>query len=301
MKNFIIRIYLVTISILALTACTRAADAVDGTTDTQADVVESAVTMVAGQADDANGSTFAIQSKSDAYKYAFVESLIYGSAKAANCARAFDQVCNTGIKTATYGDCAISARNFSLSGSVTLTYSNNSCLLGVGDYVTRTYDDTISGPRSGAIQTTSALRANYLGTQIGGGGKLTHTGATLWTMDLLGKHKIGTRNGRTLFDVSARTTTPIQVTSTLSRSGRTITAGALEVSHNLAKFTATMTVNASQPLVWSSLCCHPISGSFDTVYTGAITGSSTITFNGCGTAQLSKDGSTRTLSLGYCE
>ena len=301
MKKLIARTSLLAVSIIALSACTRAADAVDTSTDTQADVVESAVTMVAGQADDANGSTFAMQSKSDAYKYAFVESLLYGSAKAANCARAFDQTCNTGVKTATYSDCAITARNFSLNGSVTLTYSSNSCLLGVGDYVTRTYDDTISGPRGGAIQTTSALRANYLGTQIGGGGKLTHTSATVWTMDLMGKHKIGTRNSRTLFDVSARTTTPIQVTNTLSRSGRTITAGAIEVSHNLAKFTATMTVNASQPLVWSSLCCHPISGSFDAVYTGSVTGSSTVTFNGCGTAQLSKDGTTRTLSLGYCE
>lgn len=285
------------------TGCRQNEENVDLSTDTQADVVESAITMIAGQADDAAGSSFAMQTKADAYKFAALETLLFGSANAANCSRAFDQACNnsTGTKTATYSNCDITGRSFTLSGSVTLTYSNNSCTLGVGDYVTRTFDHTISGPRGGAIQTTSALRSDYRGVQIGGGGKLTHTAVTSWTLELLGKHKIGTRNGRTLFDASARTTTPIAISNSLTRSGRTISSGVVEVNHNVANFTATFVANASQPLVWSSLCCHPVSGRLDATYTGSIVGSGSITFNGCGSAELSKDGSTRTLSLGYCE
>ncbi len=286
-----------------VTGCRQGEQSTVTANDTQADVVESAVTMIAGQADDAAGSSFAMQTSSDAYKYAFVETLLVGSAHAANCGRAYDQACDnaTGVKSVTYSNCTIAARGFTLSGNVTLTYSNNSCLLGVGDYVHRTYNHTVTGPRGGAIQTTSALRADYRGTQIGGGGKLTHTGASDWTVELLGKHKIGTRNGNTLFDVSARTTTPISITNSLTRAGRTISAGAVEVNHNAAGFTATLTANASQPLVWTSLCCHPVSGRLDATYTGSVTGTGSITFNGCGSAELSKDGTTRTLSLGYCE
>lgn len=286
-----------------VTGCRQEEQSAVVANDSQTDVVESAVTMIAGQADDAAGSSFAMQTKSDAYKYAFVEKLLLGSAHAANCGRAYDQVCDnaTGVKTVTYSSCAIAARGFTLSGNITLTYSNNSCSLGVGENVTRTYNHTVSGPRGGAIQTTSALRADYRGTQIGGGGRLSHTGASDWTVELLGKHKIGTRNGNTLFDVSARTTTPIAITNSLTRSGRTISSGVVEVNHNVAGFTATLAANASQPLVWTALCCHPVSGRLDATYTGSVTGTSSITFNGCGSLELSKDGTTRTLSLGYCE
>lgn len=270
------------------------------TSDAQTDALESAVTMVQGQADDASGGTFALQTKSSASKYAVVESILFSPAQAANCGRAYDQSCSVGVKTVTYSGCQIGSA-FSLSGSVTLTYSDNGCALDVGDNVVRTYDHTISGPRGGAIQTTSTLRSDYRGTQIGGGGRLERTGLTAWQIDILGKHKIGTRNGRTLFDVSARTTTPVAVTGTLGRSGRTISSGAIEINHNRAQFTAVYSVAAGQPLVWNSTCCHPVSGQLNATYSGSISGAGSVTFNGCGSAQLSKDGSTRTLSLGYCE
>lgn len=303
MKNLKITIPILAVSMLTLSACIEQAATDSLTSDPQTDALESAVTVVSGQADDASGGSFAMQTKASAWKYAAVENVIFGSANASNCGRAFDQTCDnaTGVKTVSYTNCSIAGRGFTLNGSVTLTYSNNNCTLGVGDNVVRTYDDTISGPHGGAVQTTSALRANYLGSQIGGGGRLSHTGATAWTMDILGKHKIGTRNGHTLFDVSVHTTTPIAVSSTLARSGRTISSGTIAIDHNVAKFTAVYTTNPSQPLVWNSTCCHPVSGRLDATYSGSVTGSGSITFNGCGSAELSKDGSARTLSLGYCE
>lgn len=273
----------------------------DAGSDQQSDALESAITVISGQADDATGESFALQKSATDWKVALVESILLPSATATNCGRAFSQVCNNaaGTKTATYSSCDVGSRGFLLTGSVTLTYSNNSCSLGVGESVVRTFDHTISGPHGGAIQTTSALRTNYRGTQLGGGGRLSHLSLTTWEMELLGKHKIGTRNGHALFDVSVQTTNPLVIDGTLSRSGRTISAGSVEVSHNLAQFSAVYAV--TQPLVWNSTCCHPVSGAMSATYSGSLSGQGTITFNGCGSPQLSKDGRTRTLSIGYCE
>lgn len=303
MKNLRMTVPLLALALISLSACREEAASDTFESDSQTDAIESAITVVSGQADDATGGSFALQTRNDAWKYAALESLLYGSAEAANCGRAFDQICNnsTGVKSVSYRDCSITGRTFSLTGSVALTYSNNNCTLGIGDNVVRTYDHTLSGPYGGSVQTTSALRSNYLGSQVGGGGRLTHTSATVWTMEVLGKHKIGRRGSRTLFDVSARTTTPISISNSLGRSGRTISSGAIAIDHNRKQFTATYTANASQPLVWNGQCCHPVSGRLDAAYTGSISGSGSVTFNGCGTAELSKDGSTRTLSLGYCE
>ncbi len=285
----------------ALVGCRQQEESSDTySSDAQTDTLESAVTMVQGQADDAAGGSFALKTKSSTWKYAIAESLLFARANAANCGRAYDQSCSVGVKSISYSTCGIGSA-FTLSGSVTLTYSNNSCALNIGENVVRTYDHTISGPRSGTIQTTSTLRSDYRGTQISGGGRLERTGAAAWQIDILGKHKIGMRNGRTLFDISARTTTPIALTGTLDRSGRTVSSGAIEVNHNRAQFTAVYAVAAGQPLVWNSSCCHPVSGQLNATYTGSLSGSGSVTFNGCGSAQLSKDGTTRTLSLGYCE
>lgn len=270
------------------------------TSDSQADALESGITMLQGMADDASGSTFAYQLAPSGSKFAIAEKLIFSSAQAANCGRAVSQACNVGVKTISYSGCQIGSA-FSLSGSVTLTYSNNSCSLSVGENVVRTYDHTISGPRGGAIQTTSALRADYRGTQIGGGGRLSQTGASEWSAEILGKHKIGTRSGRTLFDVSVRTTSAIAISGALGRAGRSVNSGTLEVNHNRAGFTALYSVVNGQPLVWNSSCAHPVSGQLNASYSGSISGSGTITFTGCGTAQLSKDGSARTLTIGYAE
>lgn len=274
------------------------------TTDTQADALESGITMLQGMADDASGSSFAYQSvrqqASPFSKLMIAQKLFLETAQAANCGRAYSQACNVGIKSASYTGCQIGS-SFSLSGEVTLTYSNNACNLDVGDNVVRTYDHTISGPRGGSIQTTSALRVDYRGTQIGGGGRLTRIDVGRWQAEILGKHKIGTRSGRNLFDVSVCTTTPVEIEGTLARSGRTVSSGVLEVHHNSAGFTAVFSVVNGQPLVWNSSCAHPISGQLSATYSGRVSGSGTITFNGCGTALLSKDGSTRTLTIGYAE
>lgn len=272
--------------------------------DPQADALESAVTMIAGQADDASGDSFArLDSLESTRGIAKYSSLLLSNAWAAACSRAVAQSCNNadGSKSITYSACSILARGFSISGWVNLDYSNNNCTLGVGENVLRTYDHTITGPRGGTVQTFSAPHPNYLGHQVGGGGRLTHTAASTWEIEILGKNKLGVVRGRTLFDVSAHTTSPIQISGSLSRSGRSVTGGKVEVDHNVKNFTVAYEVDPSKPLVWNSSCCHPVSGTVSATYSGSITGQGSISFTGCGSAQLTKDGSSQNLGLGYCE
>lgn len=278
--------------------------------DSDADALESAMTIVQGLADDASNGSFEVSQKpgmlasEDAEKPGDLNGEsnpeLASVGPLAACGRAVTQACSLGVRTISYSGCQAGS-TFTLNGSVTLTYSTMGCALSAGENVVRTYDYTLTGPRGGSIQTTSTARSNYLGTSISGGGRVSQTGAAAWDISVLGKHKIGTRNGRTLFDVSVRTTTALSVTGAIGRSGRTVSAGTLVVDHNRARFTATYSVASGQPLVWQSSCAHPTSGALNVSYTGSISGAGTITFNGCGTAQLSKDSSTRTLSIGYAE
>lgn len=297
-------------ALLCATACGKKADSPGGTdsevtTSSTSDTIEQGITSASAIADDGSGEVFS-QSANDLFqsaatshaKYAWVGFLINSATAANNCSRAYQASCVNGTKTASYSNCSVADSAINLAGQIELQYSNMSCRLEVGDSVLRLYDYTINGPRGGAINVTSALRQDYLGESIGGGGKLSRTAINAWSLEILGKHKIGTRRSKTLFDVSIRTTAPIAVTGALSRTGRTMNGGTLEVHHNLAKFTASFKPNN---LKWSSGCCHPTSGSMDVTYSGSLTGNATVTFNGCGTGVLQKDGSSENLNLSYCE
>jgi hypothetical protein len=118
-------------------------------------------------------------------------------------------------------------------------------------------------------------------------------------MDLHGKHHsfVG-RRGREVYNVSLRTLQPIVITGGLSRANRLVNSGQIEVNHNLAKFTALITPSNIQ---WSSDCCHPVSGSLSVTYSGSKTGTSTVTFQGCGSAQVNDNGQSEDIELSYCE
>lgn len=270
--------------------------------DTINDSAEVGIQVAGGMADDQAASSFATRMtpKSGA-KYAWFEALV-NPASAADCSRAASQSCDTatGVKLATYSNCAVGYGGiYKLNGYVSLDYSANSCSLNVGENVSRTFDWTISGPRGRSLQHTSAHRSNYLGQSVGGGGQLSHTASTQWQIDIAGKHVIAqSASGRSIFDISVKTSTPVVVSGSLDRSNRTIASGQIDVYHNLAKFTASF---APQNLVYSSTCCYPVSGSINVTYTGSVTGSGSITFNGCGSATLTRAGSAKNLDLSYCE
>ncbi len=285
-------------ALLLLSACAKKkADSSDSINELGASV-ESGMTAVQSAADEQSGESFADNRKTfETYAYQ-AKNLLLPEAWASVCSRAVIDPCVAGVKQETYSACQLPYSNRSMDGVVTLTYSDATCsMASTGDKVERTYEVNIRGLEGGILNISSASHTDYRGNTLGGGGRLTKTNAG-WDIEVLGKHKRFTRNSRELFDISVRTTSPISVAGSLSRAGRTVNGGAFEVIHNKAQFTATY-----QPvnLAWSNVCCHPISGSLNVSYTGSVTGTATVTFNGCGLATLAKDGLSEDLTLNYCE
>jgi hypothetical protein len=161
-------------------------------------------------------------------------------------------------------------------------------MIATGDAVTRTASFTVAGLYGGMLTVTSP----------GGGQRLTKT-ATGWEYAVAGMERTLTGPaGRTLFDVSSETTTPIEITGS-SRADLVIVSGALKVNHRLAGYAVTLTPNN---LAWSSSCNCAVSGSL----TGTISGgphdgkSATIELTGCGEADVTLDGQTDSITLDRC-
>lgn len=271
--------------------------------DNEETSIESGVTALSALADDESGSSLAQGVRPDFNQaIAKVWQQLLPEAWAANCTRARFEACladgsGGAYRLTNYAQCVL-ANNATLSGFVKLSYSDAACNIDVGDTVNRTYDVTFTGVYGGTLAISSARHEDYRGITIGGGGTLARISANEWQLNLAGKHKVLSSPRRKLFDVSVRTTAPLTLTGSLSRQGRIVDGGSYEVNHNLAQFTATY-----QPhqLTWTGTCCHPISGSLDVVYSGSVTGSAQVTFNGCGSATLVKDNLSRPLNLNYCE
>jgi hypothetical protein len=286
---------------LALTACgkknlTDDVSAASVAVDPVEASIESGLTMISGMSDDQAGSSYA--QMSSLQKPSIWQMILGDQAMADNCARAYFQACHNGLKIANYEACIVAGTNRSITGQVQLSYSHMSCTLAsTGDQVTRTYDLDISGPRGGVLAHQSAVSVDYRGTSYGGGGRITKS-ASGWDLEVLGRHSQLSFRDREIFNVSVRTLAPLQISGTLSRAGRVISSGQLEVNHNVSKFTSVITPSN---LTWSNACCHPTSGSLNVVYSGAKSGSATVTFQGCGSATVDQGGQQQQIELSYCD
>ena len=270
--------------------------------DTIETSVESGITAINGLVDDESGASLAFGAKPTFNSYATqIFNQIIPEAQAANCSRARYEACLTGLtsakREALYNSCALTSGHV-LNGSVSLTYTDLNCNMDLGDSVTRAANFSINGVYGGQLLVSSAANTDYRGVTSGGGGSLTRLSASSWQLDLAGSRKVFNFNGNTLFDMQIRTTSPVTISNTLSRSGRVVDGGAYEVIHNRAEFTATYSPNN---LTWSGSCCHPVSGSLSVNYIGSVTGSSVVTFNGCGSATLVKGSLSEQISINYCE
>ncbi|MCE3011236.1 MAG: hypothetical protein LW875_11560 [Proteobacteria bacterium] len=259
--------------------------------------MESGLSVISGMADEQAGSGYAIMNKSlpSVWDVLAPQAAVASSA----CSRALSSSCVSSRRSASHNGCSVGAGLVTLTGQVDLTYSQSSCLMtNNGDSVTRTYNVQFEGPRGATLSLSSAVETDYRGSSYGGGGRLTKT-ASGFDLEVFGRHsQLVSSRGRQLYDVSVRTLSPLSISGSLSRSSRTVISGSLEVNHNLAGFTAVFTPTNLQ---WSGSCCHPISGSVSVSYSGAKTGSATVNFNGCGSAQVNQDGQTQTVELSYCE
>ena len=273
----------------------------DSIDDSVGDAVESAVTTAGGVADEQAGSGFAVAPMTRAERLlAELEGTLLpkawaimscsGRAVAASCA-----VSAPYTRSVSY-DCTMGT--FGMSGTVTLTYSSSACnLASANDSVTRTYDMTVTGPRGGSLRRFTTVHTDYRGNSISGGGRITKT-ASGYTLEVLGNNRVLSANGNSLFDISVRTTSPINVTGGLLRAGRVMDGGAVEVIHNKAQFTATW---IPSQVTWTAGCCYPTSGTASLELSGSQTGTASVTFTGCGTATVTKGDTTKDITLANCE
>lgn len=193
------------------------------------------------------------------------------SAQAATCNAVRFAQCVSGTKSKDLAGCSFGGVD--LAGTVELSFSQTDCSLGLaGDTVTRTADFTLTGRRGATLTVSSA----------GGGQQVTRTD-TGWTYRVLGLHReMSGPLGKKLFDIDTRTTADIGVTGN-SRANRVVSGGTLEIRHNLAKYTTTL---SPSQLVWTATCNCPVSGEL----TGTVARDdgevkdASLLVTGCGTA-----------------
>lgn len=276
-------------------------DEASSSVDSVESTIESGVTAMDGVIDEqVNSIGFSLRAQENRSIAEWVNSVLFPLAHATTCTRARAATCSAGVQTVTYDSCTGPLDLITASGDVTLTYSSANCTMtSTGDSVSRTYDLTLNGPRSGVLTLTSENTAPY-DTNVaafGGGGKLTKTSSG-YSLEILGKHKSFSSRGTERFNVSMKTSSAVTVTGGLTRASRTVNGGELIVYHNLARFTATI-----QPvnLTYTSASCHPATGSLNVTFAGNVTGTATVTFNGDGSATVDHGGTVSTFTLSYCE
>ena len=291
---------LTTTSILVAACGKKSGNEVDSSVS---DTVEAGITALSGLGDDGSNSAVAADNSRTFMDRLLDETFAERTAQATlGCTRTLSGSAGTCTRDV---NCTFGA--YSWSGDVALTFSNGSSCLNpgisnAGDSVTRIADFLRSGPRGSlkTISSTSAGHTDYLGDVIGGGTTATRTAGGGLSVAVNGVSKVlASASGSSLFDISLKTSSPVSMNH-LARNGRVVTDGSLQIIHNLAKYTATHTY---KNVVWSNNdCCYPTSGEIDIAFDGSVTGSATVTFNGCGSGLIQNDkGSQLSFSLANCE
>jgi hypothetical protein len=254
------------------------------------DTIEAGVNGVSGAADDATHASVVAESQ-----HRFWSSLFISEAIAA---------CDRSLVHHGGGSCSRNVNcdygSYLWSGTVELNFANQTAcgLNGAGDSFTRAVNFARTGPR-GTLQTTSQLRTTWDGMDIGGGISVTQIdGNGNLEVEIFGQHKILTRTGgETIFDITLSSSTPLSMNK-LSRNGRHISSGVIEIRHNRAQFTVE---HSLQGLTYNSSCCYPTGGSIISHFTGARSGIGTVTFSGCGSVTATINGQSKNFSLAHCE
>ncbi|MFN7685352.1 MAG: hypothetical protein ACK5QT_08075 [Oligoflexia bacterium] len=209
-------------------------------------------------------------------------------AYAASCTLQSFSACASGVRTRTFGGCTFAGGRVTLSGTVSLTFSDtSSCTMNdTNESVTRTADFTISG-RRGSL-TVSAP---------GGGQTVTRTSSGFDYSVGGMKRVLKDSDGETIADIETRTLSVIAVTGT-TRTNRVMNGGQLEIKNLTRGTTAVLTPSN---LTWSANCNCAVSGSLS----GTTSGDESfddfkIEITGCGTATVSSGGASVDVEFDRC-
>ena len=250
---------------------------------------------------------FLSNNNSDRSIFKGISEYLIPSAYAASCSSDGSTISNCSSSslpaiTRTYNGCNIGNSNIVLSGTTTYTYSSPGCsVIGFDKSVTRTTNLTMTGKLGGTVTITSDNAVDYRGNTIGGGQKLTaNSSLGLYTLEVQGVNRtLVSPAGNEVWNLSTRTTAPISVNGSPT-SGLVLSSngGALEIIHNKAKYVLALSLGN---LTFNDTCNCPVSGAMTGVYSGSLDGTSTITYTGCGTANVTTSrGESLSFSIDVC-
>lgn len=211
---------------------------------------------------------------------------LFPSAYAASCWIAPFSACANGVESRTFSSCNIGP--YSLDGTVSLTFSDTTCAMDAAqDSVTRMGNFTVTGFAGGSLVVSSP----------GGGQELIDNGGGSFSYSVPGMERVATApDGKELFDISSDTSSPIGV-SGLTRATRVVNGGTLVITHNILKYTASLT---PENLTWASTCNCPVAGTWTGSLSGSRTGSYSLELTGCGTAELTVGTASESVELDRC-
>jgi len=216
--------------------------------------------------------------------------LLIPSAYAASC-WSIGFTCNgsTGVATRDFGSgCTLGFGGLTRTGTVSVTLAkadtSGTCSRAQAATTVRKPNFAITSRSGAQLAVTSAGVTAYDTTvTFGEGQKLTHQGGENYTWETFGVNRKLTSGATTLYDISTRTGTPLSIVGT-AREGRRITGGTLQIFHNVAEYTSSLTF---EDIEYSASCNEPVAGTLHGELTGSLAGTLTVTFNGCGSSTLS--------------
>lgn len=223
-----------------------------------------------------------------------VLSKIFPMAEAGTCTTVAFTACDTTnfLKSRTLGSCSTLASGGALKGFIKMTYAGSgqsSCTLPAStDNVTRLANIEVSGLR-GAVFGTGPTSTGQV---------LTRTGASTFTYTDNGTYRKFTDPTATqLLNLTTSTGTAISLSGS-NRSGRTITAGTLNIVNNLNSVSCSFTPNT---IAWGSSSCNcPTSGNLSSTCSDGT--SMTVAFSStCGVVTLTNNTDVSTITLDRCD
>ncbi len=304
---------------LALTGCAPDASEQSDETESEAQVAESAASAAGAALNDSEQSASFTQSTTP---FKQLGNWILAPAYADSCglSRFTPSIGSTSCAGYQDGKTVLSTfdgcsgwrgDDFSFTGTIILTFDAtttcdewvNGGSLPTSGSVTRTTEGLVrKNPNGSSVTSDSKSHTNYNGETVTGGVKTSFQADGTRSIEILGTHRVRVSpKGRTVFDHSIRTASPLTVAGTLAARNRRATSGAVKVDHNLAKFTSIATMTG---LEWDSTCCHPIGGEISIERSGSRSGTVTVDFASgtCGQVQVTKSGGeAETVQLSACE
>lgn len=306
----IIRVTVSTIAAIGLAAATGCGSSATNSSTTASEIAEGALSggVNGTEPGGSSGAFYQVPTQSKLQMLASFLNPISSSIAGSACPTFKAGTCSSGNVTLTYDDCSFGSSAATWTGSQTITFAAGcpadlklSTLMSGGLTLTRTfgtgtYEVNGAGEKT-ALDTTTAATSGYDSTvTVPGEGEQAIWNSTGRTFQILGLHLTGSINETYDHTISS---SALNVTG--SSTTRALSNGTVTVQHNLAKYTAVVTISN---LTWGlANCCHPTSGSFSTAITGSVTGTETLTFSdtSCGAASLTTtSGATSAITLGHC-